>query len=240
MGKYFIILLLMYCSWNRTYAVPTTITDLIPKSYIIIDSAQTDFNNDGLLDFALVVRAKDSIILKTDTVCFGDSVYYPKQIMIFFAERNKQYKLSITTSEIFGACNWGIQGSDPFRKIGVKKNCLTISLMTGGTLRCELLYTVRFQNNDWYIIGATSNVYQVPYSDLYVTDIDLITGNSDHYVLRERKSSYNKRVKPNLAILYRHKKFDYKRIKIPLKPLLKINDLIPETEIDPLWDWAKG
>ncbi len=111
--------------------------------------------------------------------------------------------------------------------------------MVGGTLRCELLYTIRFQNNDWYIIGATSNVYQVPYSDLYVTDINLVTGDRDSYVLKE-KNSYNKRGKPNIGVLYRHKKFEYVRRKTPVKPLLKINDLIPETEIDPLWDWTKG
>ena len=84
--------------------------------------------------------------------------------------------LSSTNSKMFGECNWDVQGQDPYEKIFIRHNTLGVEFLTGGPLRDVLSYFFRYQNNDWYLIGASSFQYWAGHEGSYTIDINLLTG----------------------------------------------------------------
>lgn len=194
-----------------------TIAEFIPVNWNIHDSLLGDFNSDKLIDVALVIQSKQPLALK-DTVCFSDEPFYPKALIILFRQQDKSLQLSTTATRIFGDCNWGVQGSDPFDRIEKRRNTIGLIFMTGGTTRNQLSYYFRFQNNDWYLIGAESFQYWAGHTDgpgsFYSEEIN--------FLLNE-KVKYDADDKGN--------KSGYKTVFIEKKQLIKLGDFSNETII---------
>ncbi|WP_281637878.1 hypothetical protein [Flavobacterium marginilacus] len=212
-------LLLTSCNFNKSEnKVESTKTTnwkvFIPQNMEVTDSISCDFNKDKIDDIAFVLKSKKAVILKNDTICFGDSIYFPKKLIVLLNKQSKGYEKIIETSTIFGTCNWGIQGTDAYSNLTKRKNTLGIIFSSGGTLRTQYSYYFGLKKNDFELIGATSNEYQVPNPEQYITDINLLTGIKETYEGSGRKN--------------------YTKENIGKKQPIKLLTFEPLTNIDPL------
>ena len=186
-----------------------TLSGFIPSGWKIVDSVSSDFNKDGLKDIAMVISTIDSIQVQ-DTDCdVSSEPYYAKMLIIVFRNLDNTFKLSITNTKLFGDCNWGIQESDPYDKIFVRRNSFGIEFSTGGTLRENSTYFFSYLNHDWFLIGESSFEYWAGHDGSYSVDINLQTGI---------KISYEQ------SGIGSGKKTHYKKIVLGVKPLKKMQD----------------
>lgn len=159
-------------------------SDFIPVDWTIRDSVSGDFNKDNLKDIAVVIQTKKPLLFE-DKTCFSTEPFYPKILIILLRQTDKTLLLSTTNTKLFDNCNWGVQGSDPFEKIEVRRNTLGIQFMTGGTSRNYITYYFRFQNNDWYLIGADSFQFWAGHTEgkdaFYNEKINYVTGEKEMY-----------------------------------------------------------
>jgi hypothetical protein len=142
-----------------------------------------------------------------DTTCFSAEPYFPKMLIVLLRQPDKTFKLSTLAIKLFGNCNWGVQGKDPYDGIVNRNGTLDIKFLTGGTQRNSLSYYFRYQDHDWYLIGAESYLYWVGHTDsedaFYNEKINLVTG------IRE---SYNEDEKGKKRSNYEKKTFEKKRL----------------------------
>ena len=182
--------------------------DFVPTNWKIKDSISGDFNKDTLQDIILIVESNKTIVTNKNE-CFSTEPFYPKMIIICFRKKDGTFYLSRTANKLFGKCNWGIQGEDPYEKTLKRRNTFGVKFLTGGTTRNYLTYYFRFQDNDWYLIGSESYQYWANHTEekksFYNESINLIKG------LRE---TFNEDKKGNRT--------DYKIVKFSKKPLLKL------------------
>ena len=194
-----------------------TFRDFIPTNWRLRDSVSGDFNKDNLKDVVLVVETKKPFIFE-DKDCFSTEPFFPKMLIVCFKNPNESYRLSTTSNKLFGSCNWGIQGGDPFDNISERRNTFGITFLTGGTARNFLTYYFRFQNNDWYLIGAESLQYWAGHTDgkdaFYNEKINLITGVKEIYH-EDQKGKRN----------------GYKTVNIGKKSLAKLADFTDDSTI---------
>ena len=179
------------CSKNKHSEINTNIKkeQFIPKDWKILDSCSTDFNKDNIIDKVFVIQENKHTISRGNEECEGDSIL-KKEIIIRFGLGKEKYKTSLKTSKIFGKCNWGIQGTDAYSDISNRKNTFGITFTTGGTLRSNLSYYFRYQDNDWFLIGYDEITYQVPYEDKYIKEINFLTGKQITYeIIGEKKTN---------------------------------------------------
>lgn len=186
-------------------------SDFIPSGWTIRDTVVGDFNKYSLKDIAVVIETEQPLVFE-DTTCFSSHPYHPKMLIVLLRQSNKTLQLSAKATKLFGNCNWGVQGFDPFDKITERRNTLGITFLTGGTSRNQLSYYFRFQNNDWYLIGAESFQYWAGHTDgkdaYYNERINLVTGE---------KETYNEDHKGN--------RNSYKKTTFEKKSLIKMTDL---------------
>lgn len=161
-----------------------------PNGWKIIGSSSADFNNDKIMDKAYVIQENKKTVSKAE--CIEGETFYKKELIIQFGLPGGEYKTNFKTSKVFGACNWGIQGTDAFDEIGKRNNTLKLSFSTGGTLRSSLSYYFRYQDNDWFLIGYDEMTYQVPYEDKYIKEINYLIGRQESYEIINGKSSLPK------------------------------------------------
>jgi hypothetical protein len=183
------LVILVGCTKNKNSEINNNnIAQKFPaEGWKIVGSCSTDFNNDKIIDKAYVIQENKTTVSKDDE-CIGES-FNRKELIIKFGQNSGEYKTNYKTSKVFGKCNWGIQGTDAFGKIGNRKNTLKLSFSTGGTLRSSLSYYFRYQDGDWFLIGYDEMTYQVPYEDKYIKEINYLTGMQESYEIIDGKSS---------------------------------------------------
>lgn len=158
-----------------------------PIGWKIIGSCSTDFNGDDIIDNAYVIQEKKETISKEEE-CMNEP-FNRKELIIKFGQKNGTEIMNFKSTKVFGECNWGIQGTDAFDEIGIRKKTLKLSFSTGGTLRTSMSYYFRYQDNDWFLIGYEETSYQVPSDDQYIREINYLTGKQDQYEIINGKSS---------------------------------------------------
>lgn len=191
--------------------------DFVPIGWKIRDSLSIDFNNDKLIDFAFVIQTEQPLKFE-DTECFSTQPFYPKILLVLKRQKDKSLLLTTTATKLFGNCNWGVEGQDPFNKLVLRKNTLGIIFLTGGTTRNWLSYYFRFQNEDWFLIGAESYQYWAGH-----------TNDAEAYYNQKINFSTNFIEKysedPN------HKQYNYKKEAIEKKALIKLTEFDDNSEI---------
>jgi hypothetical protein len=125
------------------------ITSLIPTGWHILDvnyenakaKAEGDLNKDGIQDIAIVIE---------NTADIDD-----RSLLIAFGTKDNTYSLSIIADNvILGALDGGGWG-DPFDGIIIDRGSVVVNDYGGSGQRWYHNYRFRFQENDWYLIGAT-------------------------------------------------------------------------------------
>ncbi|XZF14457.1 hypothetical protein ACTHGU_21955 [Chitinophagaceae bacterium MMS25-I14] len=188
------------------------IRSFIPAGWEIRDSVLGDFNRDGVNDAALVIQQIKPTPEDKDCFSSGEA-FHLKMLLILFGHQSG-YALSVKATKMFGKCNWGVQGLDPYSNLSVRRNILCISFLTGGTERDVISYYARYKDNDWYVIGANSYSYWAghPETGDYTIDVNLVTGIQERYETTEKG-----------------KRKDYKKKAVP-KMVLKLTDLSDDTD----------
>lgn len=183
MGKLLVVLLtllLARTAFCQTFDYPQfkssikTIDDVFPSNWILKDSATGDLNGDGLADLVAVAEWKDTIeeLRPDNTVNLGS----PRILLIYFAN-SKTGNLELMLQHNTFIIRYGEGGMDPeaYDKASIKNKVLEISYIL---LRGHTEYKFRYQQGDFYLIGATTGGESGGQIDYW--DINFLTKKAKH------------------------------------------------------------
>lgn len=154
--KIFLYLSLILVCWTHLVlakkpdaATLSTLKPHIPKGLTVIDFVDGDFNGDKLKD----------IILVLDSAQYADqNETSNRQILILQKTKNGYVRNAFCKHAILGSHDGGVFG-DPYESISLNKNVLSIFHYGGSNWRWSRIFTFRFQQNAWYLIGNTESSY---------------------------------------------------------------------------------
>ncbi|SFE20447.1 hypothetical protein SAMN04487969_101628 [Paenibacillus algorifonticola] len=128
---------------------------LVPAGWKVLEifdgepeQAEADLNNDGLVDIAAVLEKEDISQEAPD-----------RAIMIAFGQTDHTYKRSVIAEQAVMRANEGGIYGDPFESLTIEKGVLVLRHFGGSNSRWYNTYRFRYQDNDWYLIGATTGSY---------------------------------------------------------------------------------
>ena len=130
-----------------------TINDYIPARWLLRDSAGGDLNGDGNRDMALVIEYKDTIPeMRPDKY---ENMGSPRVLLILFKNAaTGNYDLVLQNNTFIMRHGEGGMSPEPYNKISITGKVLDISFEF---VRGSADYKFRFQQNDFYLIGASNN-----------------------------------------------------------------------------------
>jgi hypothetical protein len=139
---------LMICS---QIAIAQKAADLfktyIPSNSEVLDEKYGDLNKDSISDAAVIIQDKGDGTESAEKI---------RTILIFFKAKDGTYKLACEgKTAIMGNQDGGVMG-DPYQSMTVTaKGVIVIEFYGGSREKWNNIYRYRFQNGDFYLIGAT-------------------------------------------------------------------------------------
>lgn len=122
-----------------------TLSEFTPEFWAIRDSALGDL--DGIEGDEAVVVYKTPMPAELG---FASCV-------AVYKKEEENWKLWYqTTAPVLGDANGGMMG-DPYEGVHIERRCIVIYHFGGSRQKWRYTHRYRFQNNDWYLIGATVN-----------------------------------------------------------------------------------
>jgi len=140
----------------------------IPENWQIIKKTEGDLNKDKLADVVIVIEQEKQNLPLEEVA--------PRALLIAFQKNNGSYELSIQSDKAILMANEGGIFGDPLEEISVDKGSLLIKFYGGSNWRWQNIYRFRYQDNDWYLIGATFTDYHTISGDGIIEDYNLLTG----------------------------------------------------------------
>jgi hypothetical protein len=158
---------------TKTEAVGT-IETLIPNGWHIIkinseDLAlrRGDLNKDGIPDAAVVIEENE-----------GQSGDDPQRaLLLAFGAGDNTYKLSTMSNRAVKTEHEGGPFGDPFYALAIDRGSVVLTFYGGSSSRWSYKYRFRYQNDDWYLIGATTDARDAFTAEMKEADYNLITGD---------------------------------------------------------------
>ncbi len=132
----------------RTPRPAQDVASLIPAGWNLLNDPQNviaegDLNRDGIPDVAMVIERAEG------------GLEAPRSLLIAFGTKENTYSLSILAEHvILSAWEGGVFG-DPFSGLSIDRGSVVVSDYGGSSTKWYHTYRFRFQDNDWYLIGAT-------------------------------------------------------------------------------------
>ena len=145
-----------------------SIDSFVPKGWKLIKEASGDLNKDGLEDIVGVIE-----FIKTYEINMEGAP--PRILFIAFKEKDA-YSLSIQTDKAILRSDMGGVWGDPFESISVNRGSILITFYGGSNYRWGEVYRFRYQNNGWYLIGATIHSSYTGTGEETNEDYNLLTG----------------------------------------------------------------
>lgn len=145
-----------------------SINAFIPKGWKLIRETSGDLNKDGLEDIAGVIELDKAYEKNLEGAP-------PRILFIAFKEKGA-YHLSIQTDKAILRSDMGGVFGDPFDNISVNRGSILITFYGGSNYRWGQVYRFRFQNNEWYLIGATIYYRFTGTGEESNEDYNLLTG----------------------------------------------------------------
>lgn len=144
-----------------------TVNDFIPKGWKKILTTNGDLNKDELEDTVIVIEKEDKKNIKKNAVLGPDYLNLnPRILLVLFKQKDETYILASKNDKGF------IQSEndedsptlmDTLSGIDIKNNILRINfdyfLSAGSWEASQIIFTFRFQNNRFELIGYNSNSY---------------------------------------------------------------------------------
>lgn len=160
---------------------------IIPNGWKILEKdkddpikAEGDLNKDGIIDFAAIIE-------KTTNTEEAP----PRELIIAFGNKDNTYSLSINAEKVILRADEGGIWGDPFDSLSIDRGSVVVSDYGGSNWRWYNKYRFRFQNNDWYLIGATMGSYftgTTTRENADEEDYNLLTGD---YIVRKTDDNGN-------------------------------------------------
>lgn len=166
---YFLMLCAPFTYAQKTFIFPkikaqgTSIEQVTPTSWTVIDQAHGDLNNDGSDDLVAIFEYNKKI---DETRAYGDNnsaiikeTQKPRILAIFFKDKlTGALNLSTQNNDFILRAEEGGKLGDPLRQIAIKDQQLYLRFQGGSEWRWELGYTFKFENKDWFLTSAI-NLY---------------------------------------------------------------------------------
>ena len=192
---------------QKTFVFPkiktqgSSIEQITPPNWTVIDRVYGDLNNDATGDLAVVFEFNRSI---DETRVYGDNntdiikeTQKPRILAIFFKDKSTgNYSLSTQNNDFILRSEEGGKLGDPLQQIAIKDQQLYLRFQGGSEWRWELGYTFKFENKDWFLTSAinlyfnqnsgdmTERVYDFKTRELFTT-----VGNLHRRDIANRKTS---------------------------------------------------
>lgn len=157
--------------------ISADINSFIPKGYHILEKVkgepakvEGDLNKDGINDVAIVIEGTTKVE--------GEAA--PRSLMILLGNKEKSYLTSVIAEKAILLSNEGGVWGDPFESITIDKGSILLSFYGGSNYRWFNSYRFRFQNNGWFLIGATLGSYYTGTTtkdNADIEDYNLLTGD---------------------------------------------------------------
>lgn len=156
--KQFFQILFLVISSTKLSAQKKDFSSSIQKGYDTLYNgfARGDLNKDGIEDVALVLfnnwESKDNWIDQ-------NSDKLPKRLLVILFGTQSGYQQAAKSSNAIMCKSCGGVFGDPFAGISISNNVLEIYHYGGSAWRWSYTHKFRFQNNNWFLIGKTSNSF---------------------------------------------------------------------------------
>ncbi|PWS33655.1 hypothetical protein DF947_03310 [Pedobacter paludis] len=185
----------------KVKAQGTSIEQLTPNNWTVIETANGDLNNDGSEDLAMIFESNK---ITDETRTYGDNdseiikeTQKPRILALFFKDKSSGiYRLSTQNNDFILRSQEGGKLGDPLNQIGIKDQQLYLRFQGGAEWRWEMGYTFKFENKDWFLTSAinlyfnqntgdmTERVYDFKTRELFTT-----VGNLHRRDVANRKTS---------------------------------------------------
>lgn len=151
--------------------IPSTgksLTDFVPTGWKLLTEVKGNFNKDKLVDLAAIIEEDKKWEI-------GD--YAPERILlIVFKQNDGGYKLNLSSSKAIMKKDEGGVWGDPLQDISYQNGVLNLNFYGGSNYRLAYDYKFRYQNNGWYLIGATIDNFYTGTGEGTREDYNLLTG----------------------------------------------------------------
>jgi len=176
-------------SGNEKNSNVKDVTSLIPSGWHILEDkikgepvkAVGDLNRDCVQDIAIVIEKTQ----ESENDQTGESEGAPpRSLLIALGNKDNTFSLSIIADNVVLPADAGGVWGDPFDSLTIDRGSVVLSDYGGSNWRWYNKYRFRFQDKDWFLIGATMGSYYTGTSTSENGDEDdynLLTGD---YVLR--------------------------------------------------------
>lgn len=175
-----IVLFLGFCFVHHAQEPKPNYPDFIGKDvglvekhpdWKILEKASGDLNKDGLLDAALLLESKDSILMKQCSQCFV--LKNKPRILLVALNKNGSEKVIIQNNTFIALGNQG--GMLPYLEpeISIDNGLLTIYYQY---IRSNQSYTFEYTNHRMMIVKAESNDVHAASGDFENDSFDFIKG----------------------------------------------------------------
>lgn len=152
------------------------ISSLIPDGWGILKDfdeelvkAEGDLNKDGINDIAIIIE---------ETKVSEEAP--PRALLIAFRNNDGTLSLSIIAEKVILKKDEGGVWGDPFESLSIDRGSVLVSDYGGSNWRWYNRYRFRFEDNDWYFIGATMGSYftgNATMDNADEEDYNLLTGD---------------------------------------------------------------
>lgn len=153
-------------------SVYENIQSFIPENYKIAEDYDGealktgDLNKDGLSDAAFIVEGPQTADQAPERI-----------LMVALGKADNTYTLEVTAKDAILRADEGGMMGDPLESIEIKKGSLFLHFSGGSSWRWYYSYQFRYQDGDWYLIGATEGSYHASTPEETITDYNLLTGD---------------------------------------------------------------
>jgi len=174
---YILILVAQFSFAQKSFQFPkiktqgSSVAQLTPGNWTVIDTAYGDLNHDSSEDLALVFEYNKPV---DETRVYGDNTtniiketQKPRILAIFFKDKsNETYRLSTQNNDFILRSEEGGKLGDPLQQIAIKDQQLYLRFRGGSEWRWELGYTFKFENKDWFLTNAINLYYNNTNGDM--------------------------------------------------------------------------
>ena len=144
-------------------------------------------NKDGFPDVAMVIERAEG------------GLEAPRSLLIAFGTKENTYSLSILAEHVILSAGEGDVFGDPFSGLSIDRGSVVVRDYGGSITKWYHTYRFRFQDNDWYLIGATMGTIFPISEELEMgvdeDDYNLLTG--DYMSKRTNKAGAEEVTKGN-------------------------------------------
>lgn len=159
---------------NSPSSSANDILNIIPADWHLLEriegepeKVEGDLNKDGINDVAMVI---EEINKPTEGA--------PKRALLMaLGKGNGSYTLSVIAENAVLKSDEGGVWGDPLEGVSIDRGSVLISFYGGSNWRWYSAYRFRFQDDDWYLIGATIGSYFTGNATGEEEDYNLLTGD---------------------------------------------------------------